>query len=312
MKDRTPVICARCRATGYLGEGAFEALAPALDFKPVPRKRKRHDGWTPERQRGFIEALARTGSVSHAAMAVNMAKEGAYQLRFHPEAGEFVAAWDTALDYGVRVLEDAALDRSINGVPVPIFHNGEQVGERRTFNERMTQFQLQHRRPEKYGNPAGKGTRSYETEQREEYEKTIARDAGRMIDLLLIHYSNRVQMECEARQGGFTDEADFYLRQLTHIEVMIEIGGGARYLIDIALGNADPDRPWVHAENEETWSTQLTDLLRQYRVQAWQRHVDGEEPVNQAGDQNELKALGKRLEEYQAMLDEEEKRRGRG
>lgn len=160
--------------------------------------------------------------------------------------------------------------------------------------------------------PAGKGTRSYETEQREEYEETIARDAGRMIDLLLIHYSNRVQMECEARQGGFTDEADFYLRQLTHIEVMIQIGGGARYLIDIALGKADPDRPWIHAENEETWSTELTDLLHQYRVQAWQRHVDGEEPVNQAGDQNELKALGKRLEEYQAMLDEQEKRRGRG
>lgn len=33
------------------------------DFTPVPRKRNRYDGWTPERQRGFIEALAELGSV---------------------------------------------------------------------------------------------------------------------------------------------------------------------------------------------------------------------------------------------------------
>ena len=33
------------------------------DFDPVPRK-YRHDGWTPERQKAFIAALADTGSVS--------------------------------------------------------------------------------------------------------------------------------------------------------------------------------------------------------------------------------------------------------
>ena len=33
------------------------AARPALpDFAPVPRKH-RHDGWTPERQRAFVEAL---------------------------------------------------------------------------------------------------------------------------------------------------------------------------------------------------------------------------------------------------------------
>jgi hypothetical protein len=31
-------------------------------FTPIPRLCARHDGWTPERQRGFIEALADTGS----------------------------------------------------------------------------------------------------------------------------------------------------------------------------------------------------------------------------------------------------------
>jgi len=31
-------------------------------FTPVPRLCERHDGWTPERQSGFIEAPADTGS----------------------------------------------------------------------------------------------------------------------------------------------------------------------------------------------------------------------------------------------------------
>lgn len=57
-------------------------------FTPVPRLRKRHDGWTPERKRLFIEALADTGSVRAAAHRVNMTPESAYLLRRHPEAGE--------------------------------------------------------------------------------------------------------------------------------------------------------------------------------------------------------------------------------
>ena len=43
---------------------------PVPAFDPVPRRQKRCDGWTPERQRGFIEALHATGSVRAAAHAV--------------------------------------------------------------------------------------------------------------------------------------------------------------------------------------------------------------------------------------------------
>ena len=41
-------------------------------FTPVPRQCPRHDGWTDERQRAFIEALADTGSVAAACKAVSM------------------------------------------------------------------------------------------------------------------------------------------------------------------------------------------------------------------------------------------------
>ncbi len=67
-------------------------------FTPVPRGRIRHDGWTPERQRNFIEALADLGSVRAAAHAINMTPEGAYLLRRHTEAGEFRKAWEAAME----------------------------------------------------------------------------------------------------------------------------------------------------------------------------------------------------------------------
>ena len=63
---------------------APNAGAPLPAFAPVPRKCARHDGWTPARQRAFIEALADTGSVSRAAAQVNMSTEGAYYLRASP------------------------------------------------------------------------------------------------------------------------------------------------------------------------------------------------------------------------------------
>ncbi len=70
---------ARAKAHAKHSRGTLPA------FTPVPRKCERHDGLTPERQLGFIEALADTGSVKSAAHAVNMAPEGVYQLRRHPE-----------------------------------------------------------------------------------------------------------------------------------------------------------------------------------------------------------------------------------
>ena len=50
------------------------------DFTPVPT-RQRDDGWSPARQRAFLEALASCGSVSAAARVVGLSRESAYALR---------------------------------------------------------------------------------------------------------------------------------------------------------------------------------------------------------------------------------------
>ena len=126
-------------------------------FTPVPRKCERHDGWTPERQRGFIEALADTGSVKAAARAVNMSQEGAYLLRRQPGAEAFRAAWRAALDLGVQKIEDTAMDRALNGVEVPYYVYGELRGTRRVYNDRLLMFMLRNRAPERFaqGRPRG-------------------------------------------------------------------------------------------------------------------------------------------------------------
>lgn len=139
MQNRTPV--------------AADARAPVPDFTPVPRQ-YRHDGWTPERQRAFIAALADTGSVSRAAAMVNMAQASCYTLRRAAGAESFRAAWSAALDFGVQRLKDIAFERAIDGQLVPVFVAGKLMGFRRKRNDALLMFCLRH-----YGqDAAGKRT----------------------------------------------------------------------------------------------------------------------------------------------------------
>lgn len=119
-------------------------------FTPVPRKCERHDGWTPERQRVFIEALADTGSVRAAAHKVNMTPEGAYLLRRHPEGKSFRKAWEAALALGVQRLEDVAMERALHGIEVPVYSYGKLVGCRRVFNDALLMFLLRNRAPHRF------------------------------------------------------------------------------------------------------------------------------------------------------------------
>lgn len=122
----------------------------ASPFTPVA-VRPRHDGWTPVRQNAFIRALAETACVEEACAAVGMSARSAYGLRARADAGSFRQAWDVALDYAVTRLADAMMGRALHGVAVPIFYQGEQIGERRRYDERLGMFILRARAPERYG-----------------------------------------------------------------------------------------------------------------------------------------------------------------
>lgn len=103
-----------------------ELLEP-IAFTPVP-VRARRDGWTEARQRAFIAALRRIGSVSTAARTVGKTRASAYRLRERPGSESFSAAWDEAADGGYRNIHDHVIDRALNGAVVPRFFKGRQTG----------------------------------------------------------------------------------------------------------------------------------------------------------------------------------------
>jgi len=121
-----------------------------IPFEPVP-VRPRHDGWTAERQIAFIEKLADCGSISAAARHVGMSRESARKLRRRPCGRAFRDAFDAALDVGYAELEEAAMERSKKGVARPVFYKGEQIGEWRHYDERLTMFLLRFRRRHRFG-----------------------------------------------------------------------------------------------------------------------------------------------------------------
>ncbi|MEO7505092.1 MAG: hypothetical protein ABIT69_07920 [Sphingomicrobium sp.] len=122
----------------------------AYEWWPVLR-RPRSDGWTPQRQRDFIAALADTGCVAQAAMAVDMTDTSCYRLRRAPGAEHFAAAWDAALANASRRLVDLAFDRAINGCNEPVFDKeGLRVGRRMRPNDRLLMFLLRAYMPERF------------------------------------------------------------------------------------------------------------------------------------------------------------------
>jgi len=125
------------------------ASAPDPAFTPVPL-RTRADGWTPERQLRFIEALAESGCVEEACRFVGKSKQSAYRLRMRPEAQAFRLAWDAAIDLAIRVLSDACLGRAIHGIEVPHYFQGELIGTHRRYDNRLAQFLLRYRDPLRY------------------------------------------------------------------------------------------------------------------------------------------------------------------
>ena len=108
----------------------------AYTFAPVPGA-ARHDGWTPERQRAFIAALAQHGGVAAAARSVGMTPQTARRLRQRDGAADFAHAWDIAAEEGRGRSVDEAVRRGRDGWLVPVTRNGQVVGHRRRYDNRL-------------------------------------------------------------------------------------------------------------------------------------------------------------------------------
>lgn len=189
-----PVICDRCRSTGRSGSGDFTHLGDLLDFAPVPRKTQRVDGWSPDRQRAFIAALSATGSKRRAAMAIGMAPTGADQLLKAPGNASFKAAYERAL----AIAEQNGAMKIAAGIADAAARNAQLAPPSRLR-----------------GAPApleGEGDENSDIEAKLE-----------VLERLAAKFMRKVESERRARLAGESAAADFYLRQITCLEVAFDL-----------------------------------------------------------------------------------------
>lgn len=119
---------------------------PLAGYAPVTL-RARHDGWTAERQRGFLRALADTGCISEAAHATGITPRSAYRLRNHPQGTAFAAAWDRALQLAAARLMTTAYERAIKGGIREMWKDGKIVAEVREPSDRLLVWLLNRMSP---------------------------------------------------------------------------------------------------------------------------------------------------------------------
>jgi hypothetical protein len=99
-------------------------------------RRLRHDGWTPEKKRLFLERFAECGVIVEACEAAGMSARAAYNLRDRDPL--FAAGWDAASVKARAPLADEAYSRARNGVVERIYKDGIVVAERHRYDNRLT------------------------------------------------------------------------------------------------------------------------------------------------------------------------------
>jgi len=96
----------------------------------------RHDGWTPEKKRRFLEVYAECGVIVEACEAVGMSARSAYNLRDRDPL--FAAGMEAAQVMARPKLADEAYSRSLNGVVERIYKDGVIVAERHRYDNKLT------------------------------------------------------------------------------------------------------------------------------------------------------------------------------
>ena len=224
-------------------------IAALLTFTPVPRGVARADGWDPASQRGFIAWLAATGNRIAAARAVGRSESGAKQLRREDESGEFTAAWAGAI----------ALHRSRSGA----------TGQRPPARSRSVPARRRTRR-----SSAGDGPDPDEAEKH------------RLLDEIFKRYIVKLQGERKARLEGRIVEADFYVRQLTFIELVLDVGDRTQELLD--------SLSWDGLHLLQVSATPGATFLEKLRRAYWQEKGEADRPPPAPlGNHNERFATGR-------------------
>jgi hypothetical protein len=218
MTNHAPisVVCDRCRERGLSHHDPFAAFGALLDFDPVPRRSSRADGWDADVQRAYIAALSLTGSDRAACRAVGRSAFGVTQLLAHEGGDSFRAAREQAL----AIAADERGRRLAEGLRAVA---AEEAGwrppdppwPRAASRHPPRNGEGDHA---KHGGGGSSPAPAAEEDSDEEKREWLSRLVGK--------YLLKVGQERAARLAGEVVAADFYLRQLTWIEVALDLMGG--------------------------------------------------------------------------------------
>lgn len=207
-----------------------------------------------------------------------------YDIKSRIGAESLCEAWEKAIRMGGYRARDTIVDHAINGTPEYFYKDGELVGERRHFNLRAMQWVVAHTLPHLADNPVGlaahgglpTGLQKLKEQWRKEWEEEAAQEAAeRDAAFAAAHDSHEATMArlCQKYQAKIREEyffraegnaiaADFALRQLTHIEVVMDIGGVSMDVIREHFHTAPHGGPW---------STEASRALEDARHAAWEK-----------------------------------------
>lgn len=96
----------------------------------------------------FLDELAKHGNIGKALNVVNISRVELFKRR--RDDAEFRAIFEEAHSIGIDACEDEANRRAINGVPEPVFFQGEKCGTVQKFSDTLLMFLLKGNKPEKF------------------------------------------------------------------------------------------------------------------------------------------------------------------
>ena len=119
------------------------AATPAED-RPACHRSTYHrtDGWTPERQRLFVEGIAGGDTVDRACARVALSPASAYAFRRRAAGAAFALAWDGARLLARETLADTLLTRALEGQEEVITRPDGSVVTRHRFDNRLATHML--------------------------------------------------------------------------------------------------------------------------------------------------------------------------
>jgi hypothetical protein len=103
---------------------------------------QRYDGWTPDRQRAFLEAIAEGHTVGSACALVGMAPSSAYALRRRAAGAAFALGWRAANLLAREKVADTLLARAIDGQVETVTRADGETITRHRYDNRLASTML--------------------------------------------------------------------------------------------------------------------------------------------------------------------------